>query len=192
MYAYSNPTTEKVISPMKTLIAAVLLLALASPAYAEWFLIFDLQTENCTSPSHCTPDKERRDFVTKETFATRKQCLAKGQRVIKFHNRPGPATESDAATEEGRIFDEMGNLYGDAEGSGVAQLHVRCEEGFEMSGTAAKWDCANNITALANRGQFYIEMGKVHEDNSYPDQGRWDLRRNGDLWINGRQCKQTN
>ena len=176
---------------MKTLIAAALLLALASPAHAEWFLSFDVQTENCVTPSYCSMAKERKDFVTKDTFATREQCLAKGQRVIKFlHHRP--FTERDFATEEGHIIAEMGELYGDVEGSGVAQLYTRCEEGFEMSGTAAKWDCDNDITALANRGLFYIEMGKLHEDDSYPLHGSWDIRKDGSLWISGRQCKQTN
>jgi hypothetical protein len=177
---------------VKTLIAASLLLTLAAPAHAEWFLSFDIQLRNCATRSRCVNGRETTDFVTKETFATRQQCLAKGNRVIKFHNRRDPFTESAFATEEGRILEEISSLYGDAEGSGVAQLHVRCEEGFAMSGTAAEWDCDNDITALANRGRFYIEMGRLHDDNSYPNRGSWDFRKNSELWINGRQCKQTN
>jgi hypothetical protein len=166
---------------MKTLIAAALLLALTSPAHAEWFLIFDIQLQSCSTRSHCVDDGAS-DFVTKETFATRKQCLAEGHRIIKLFN----------ARQTVDILDDMFNLYVDAEGSGVSRLHTRCEEGFEMSGTAAEWDCDNDITALANRGRFYIEMGRLHAADTYPDRGSWAFRKNGGLWINGRQCKQTN
>jgi hypothetical protein len=177
---------------VKTLIAASLLLALASPAHAEWFLSFDMQLRNCATRSRCVDKRETTDWVTKETFATRNQCLAKGDRVIKLFKAPYSARAAD--TEGGHIIEEMGSLYGDAEGSGITQLHVRCEEGFEMSGTAAEWNCDNDITAAANRGRFFISMGKgkYYEGDTVPPRGSWDFRKNGDLWINGRQCKQTN
>ena len=64
---------------MKTPIAAALLLALTIPAHAEWFLIFD--TRFC-DVHDCGERQPPEDFVHSATYATRKQCLAEGRRLV--------------------------------------------------------------------------------------------------------------
>ncbi len=77
---------------MKTpIIAAVLLvLTTAAPAVAmpqaKWSLILDTwycSTRGCGIGGPSEADH----FVEKETFATRKQCLAEGRRLAKLHGR---------------------------------------------------------------------------------------------------------
>ena len=77
----------------------------------------------------------------------------------------------------------------------AASLLLASTSAFASS--AAKWDCGKGITAIANRGEFSISMGKAYADNAYPDLGtvKWDLRAKNtgtEIWLNGRACKRTN
>jgi hypothetical protein len=69
---------------METLIKVAVLLALATPAYAapkgEWFIVFDTWFCDVHDCGEGKPPDE--DFVHKTTYATRKQCLAEGRRLI--------------------------------------------------------------------------------------------------------------
>ena len=157
---------------MKTLIAAAMLLALVTPAHAEWFLIFDTWFCDVHDCGEGKPPHE--DFVHRDTYATRKQCLAAGRRLVSDKTTAPYMSEEAANTPIGRIS-------------------PRCEEGFALTSSAAEWDCDEGITATSSKGEFFISMGKVHEWNAYPDRGavRWDFR-NGEVRLNGRLCKQTN
>jgi hypothetical protein len=63
-----------------------------------------------------------------------------------------------------------------------------------VASSAAIWDCGKGITAISNRGQFSIEMGKMYE-GAYPDQGavKWDFQGSkAEVRLNGKLCKRTN
>jgi hypothetical protein len=68
-------------------------------------------------------------------------------------------------------------------------------------GSGAEWDCGKGVTAGANREKLGIWFA-TGPDRSSPDQTGWQLEgsrhfhlkwsKNGDIWLNGRKCKQTN
>lgn len=69
---------------MKTLVAIVaLLIATTNPNYAapqkEWFLIFD--TWFC-DVHDCGEKLPGNDYVHRDSYATQKQCLAAGRRLV--------------------------------------------------------------------------------------------------------------
>ena len=68
---------------MKSLIAAAALLALASSAHAapkgQWFLLFD--TRYC-DVHDCGEKLPPDEFVHRDTYTTKKQCLVEGRRLI--------------------------------------------------------------------------------------------------------------
>lgn len=73
----------------------------------------------------------------------------------------------------------------------IATLVLLSSPAFASSD--AQWDCGNTIMATAGKGQFGFYMGKQYE-GGYPSRGilKWDLRRDGSVWVNGRRCKRSN
>lgn len=117
---------------MKTLIAAAMLLALTTPAHAaskgEWFLILDAWF--CSTKSCADGGPPYEDFVTKETFATRKQCLAEGRRIARGHQLALEGrylTKPRHVTEDRSGLTEIYNANGEGAGLTIAGFHPRCE-----------------------------------------------------------------
>ena len=57
-------------------------------------------------------------------------------------------------------------------------------------GTAAR-----EITAIANKGEFTISMGKAYKKKAYPDHGvvKWNFRDgNSIVQLDDKLCKETN
>lgn len=177
---------------MKTLVAAAVLLALASPVHAapegEWFLIFDTWFCDVHDCGEGKPPHE--DFVHRDTYATRKQCLAEGRRLVSDKTIAPYMSEEAANTPIGRISPRC-EWY-------VASSHPAVAQ----AGSGAVWACGKDVTVISSRNQFSISFlyGPDRNSPDADDITKWqlegsrhfNLKWGSDVWLNGRMCTQTN
>ena len=118
--------------------AAKLEKKLAAAPKGEWFLILDAwtcSTRSCADPAKLYKNFDRdgayANIATRDTFATRKQCLAKGRHVIKLFNdiyHSDKSTDDTVFdTEDGRTLSEAMEAHINAGGLTIGGFHPRCE-----------------------------------------------------------------
>ena len=118
---------------MKRLMIAATALALTAPAAiapahaaprGEWFLVFDMWF--CSTKSCEKDGPPHDDFVERETFATKKQCLAEGRHQVKLVRNSFAEEDCPYLTKSLKKVLEV-YAYGADIGMTVAEISPRCE-----------------------------------------------------------------
>lgn len=114
---------------MKTLVTAAVLLALTTPGDAapkgEWFLIFDIWLCDVHDCGEGKPPDE--DYVSSETFATQKQCLAQVHRFVKIASDKPDTKIRNTVPRDALTLDAVWHQAEKDFDTAVGEIRFHCE-----------------------------------------------------------------